>query len=281
MSGSFLKGVKKFAKRMTQSNSNSFKAGKKPASFTNTQRSFILWNAERLGISEEDSEKRYISSWSAIEGGHSGKTFRLFNDLSYNLFNVFYSDVGDEIYTSYERHSYMHFLRMLSYVEPQWKSDDLVIKHLQKYSKIDIVDYGCGLAQRSRSLAKYLKSEGKDVRLFLADIPTVRKEFLLWLGKESGIETKFLDCTVSSPIPKLPECDVCIITEFFEHVYNPLKYFDEVNSALRKDGLLLTNISDHKKEFMHVSPNLKPLRDKVEELNYETIENNRILKKTY
>ena len=275
-----LNRVKGLLRLFYQSNLVIFKQEKNPEALTDTQKSFVVWNSKRLGISQEESQKRYLSSWSSINKGHSGSAYRLFCDLSYNLFNVFYSDIGDELYEAYERHSHMHFLRMLSYTEPQWSDKDLVIQHLHKYSNIDIIDYGCGLAQKSRSIANYMKNKGKVVRLFLVDIPTIRKEFLLWLGEQSGIETKFYDFTINSPIPKLPSCNICIATEFFEHVIDPLKYFEEMHSALRKDGLLITNTSDHKKEFMHVTPNLQPLRNKIQDLKYDIIIENEILRKT-
>jgi len=272
--------IKKLRTRLIGSRSDISTQGKNPNTLTNTQKSFVLWNAERLGISPQESRERYFASWSAINGGHAGSDYRSFNDLSHTLFQVFFSDTGDEIYTAYERHGPMHFLRMLSYSEPQWSENDLVVQHLGKYSNVDIVDYGCGLAQCSRSLANYLKDKGILTRLFLVDIPTIRKEFLLWLGEQSGIETKFLDCTTSSPIPELPSCDICIATEFFEHVYEPLKYFEHIHSALRKDGLLVTNVSDHIREFMHVSPNLQSLRNRIHELGYDVLKENQVLRKT-
>lgn len=275
-----LNRVKYILKLPFRSASKIFKREKKTDSLTNTQKSFVIWNAERLNISEEESTKRYLSSWNSIVGGHSGKAYRSFNNLSHELYKVFNSDVGDELYAAYEHHSHMHFLRMLSYSEPQWSEKHVVVQHLNKYPTIDIIDYGCGLAQISRSLAHNMKKKGKIVRLFLVDIPTIRKEFLLWLGGQSGIETQFLDSTVNSPIPTLPDCDICIATEFFEHVFDPLKYFNEMHAALRKNGLLITRTEDHKKEFMHVSPNLQTLRTKIQELNYDVIKENQILRKT-
>lgn len=272
--------IKKLRTRIIGTRSDISTQGKNPNTLTNTQKSFILWNAKRLSISQQESRERYFSSWSAINGGHAGFDYRSFNDLSYKLLQVFFSDTGDEIYTAYERHSPMHFLRMLSYTEPQWSENDLIVQHFVKYSNVDIVDYGCGLAQSSRSLANYLKNKGIETRLFLVDIPTIRKEFLLWLGEESDIETKFLDCTANSPSPELPSCDICIATEFFEHVYEPLNYFENIHSVLRKEGLLVTNISDHMKEFMHVSPNLQSLRNRIHELGYDVLKKNKILRKT-
>ncbi len=275
-----LSRINKLRKKLFRLRSYISTRGKSPEALTNTQQSFIIWNAERLGISPQESRERYFASWSAVNGGHAGADYRLYSDVSYKLFQVFFSDKGDEVYTSYERHGFLHFLRMLSYSEHRWSEDDLMVRHFEKYSHVDIVDYGCGLAHRSRSLADYLKSKGIMTRLFLADIPTVRKDFLLWLGLQSDIETTFLDCTVSSPIPQLPGCDICIATDFFEHVNNPLNYFEKIHSALRKNGLLVTSVSDHKKEFMHLSPNLQPLRNRIHELKYDVLVENDIFRKT-
>jgi len=271
--------LKRIGRKLLQSQPFISTMGANPRTLTNTQELFINWNAERLGISVQASRDRYFASWSAIGGGHAGSNYRSFNNLSHKLFQVLYSDNSDEVYTAYERHSPMHFLRMLSYPEPVWREDNLVVQHLKGRPTIDIVDYGCGLAQSSRSLAGYLTSQGATVRLFLADIPTIRKGFLLWLGEQAGIETQFLDCTAATPIPSLPNCDICIATEFFEHVYDPSKYFENIHSALNNNGLLVTNIGDHASEFMHVSPNLKALRDRIHALGYEALETDRLLRK--
>lgn len=134
--------------------------GKNPEVLTDTQKYFIVWNAKRLGISVEESQERYFLSWWSIKFGHSGNTYRSFNSLCYNLFQVFCSDNVNEVYKAYEMHSYMHFLRMLSYTEPIWNDDNHIVKHLESYSRIDIIDYGCGIAQISRSLAIYMKIRG-------------------------------------------------------------------------------------------------------------------------
>jgi len=260
-------------------NSDLFKGGEGPTTLTDTQKLFIVWNAERLGISNEESQERYFSSWSSIDGGHTSQKYRQFNNLSYKLFEVFFSDKGNEVYTAYEYHSYMHFLRMLSYYEPTWDDNNVIVEHLLNQEHINILDYGCGLAQASRSLAVYLKSKGKPVNLYLVDIPTIRKEFLLWVGKRTGVETSFLESTIDTPIPELPSCNICIATEFFEHVYNPLMYFEKINSSLASNGYLITNIADHGKEFMHVSPSLQLLREKIVELKYDEIKENQIFKK--
>jgi SAM-dependent methyltransferase len=157
---------------------------------------------------------------------------------------------------------------MLSYREPKWNHGDLVVQKLEGRSRIDILDYGCGLAQRSRELAKYLAGTGVQVHLYLADIPTLRREFLLWLGKQTGIATTMLDCTATRPIPTLAPCDICFATEVFEHLHEPVRHFEAIHAALKPKGILVTEISDHEAEFLHVSPHLAQLRDRLHSLGY-------------
>ena len=236
---------------------------------TGTQKMFLRWNAERLNLTPEESERRYIASWGAVKGGHAGIGFREFNVSAHELFRVFFNDSEAEIYDAYRFYGPLHMLRMLSYPEPVWSAKDLVVKKLLASPKADILDYGCGLAQRSRSLAGFLRENGIEVRLFLADIPTLRKDFLLWLGEKTGIPTTFLECTAAMPIPELPACDVCFALDFFEHVHNPVENFNRIHQALRPGGLLEADLEDHENEFMHVSPRLGVLRARIRELGYE------------
>ena len=267
---------RKLAKRVTSTNTSISTQGTIPKELTDTQKMFLRWNAERLDISLEESKKRYFNSWSAIRRGHSGANYRAFCDLSYDIFQVLYNDTEREIYSSYKFYGPMHFLRMLSYPEPSWNKTNPVVQHFSDYSTVDIMDYGCGLAQSSRALARYLKAKGIIVNLVLIDIPTIRKDFLLWLGDEQNIKTTFLDCTATSPIPDLPKCDICFATEFFEHVYNPIRYFESIHTSLNSNSLIVTNVSDHRKEFMHVSTNLLNLRDKIRSLKYKELKPNQI-----
>jgi SAM-dependent methyltransferase len=250
-----------------------------PAEPTGTQRMFAQWNAERLNISLEESQRRYERSWTAVEGGHRGPRYRAFNELAYALFQVFCDDSQAEIYESSRLHGPMHFLRMLSSPDPKWSDQDALVKPLLDRSRVDILDYGCGLAQRSRSLADHLRERGVEARLHLADIPTIRKEFLLWLGEKTGIPTAFLDCTAATPIPELPPCDACFAMDFFEHVYDPVRYFDRMHASLRPRGVILADVQDHEAEFMHVSPRLGALRERFRGLGYAELVPGRVYAK--
>jgi SAM-dependent methyltransferase len=246
---------------------------------TQTQEMFIIWNSERLGISVEESRKRYFASAAVFPGGHTGSAFGKFNGAAHALLQVFFDDSRDEVFEIYRVHGLLHFLSFLTYPEPNWSVTDLIVRELSAKTAVSILDFGCGLAQQSRTLAEYLQNRGVSVRLVLADIESLRADFLLWWGRRSGIETSFLACTRPSPIPDLPEIDVCFATEFFEHVHNPLDYFERFDAKLASGGLLLTGIMDHHEGFMHVSPNLAKLRDRIEERGYRVLVADRILKK--
>ena len=247
------------------------------------QRRFVEWNAERLGISVDDSQRRFESSIKCFKNGHSGPEFRKFNELCYDVFMPFFDDIDSELYKSYNFHSHMHFLRMLSYHD--FEPDEVTLHLLSGFEagrKVYILDFGCGLAQRSRWIASNLSNRGCVVTLFLADISTERKNFLIWLCKRDKIDMKFIECSESDPIPELPECiDICVATEFFEHVRNPIKYFENFNEKMKNNSWLITNIADHYEEYMHVSPDLKCLRQRVSESGFECIVKNRVFQKKY
>jgi 2-polyprenyl-3-methyl-5-hydroxy-6-metoxy-1,4-benzoquinol methylase len=247
--------------------------------FTSTQELFCEWNAERLGITLEESRERYRQSWELFREGHTGQQFYDFTIRIEQALSVFYRNDERECFGAYGLLGPMHFLRMLSYREPHWPADHPLIVALTPRQEARILDFGCGLAQLSRTLAQTLRAQGKTIRLVLADIPTIRKEFLLWTGKRTGIPTTFLDCTAEQPTPDLPPHDICVATEFFEHVHDLVAYFAKLDAALRPGGYLVTNVADHKADPGHVSPTLGPLREEIARRGYRTVVSDRLFRK--
>jgi hypothetical protein len=129
---SLTKHIKRIIGRaLNQSSDRILTNGQPPRELSQTQEMFIAWNAQRLNISADESKARYFTSWSALRNGHAGREYRAFNDLSYQLFQVFSNDAPTEVYAAYAMHAPMHFLRMLSYPEPQWQEDNVVMKNLR------------------------------------------------------------------------------------------------------------------------------------------------------
>jgi SAM-dependent methyltransferase len=247
---------------------------------TGTQEMFLQWNADRLGISLEDSKRRYAQSSAVFPGGHLGRAFDKFNGDTHALFRVFFDDTPREVFDTYRFLGPLHFLTFLTYPEPRWTPSDLIVQELRRRgTRASIMDFGCGLAHQSRTLAEFLRGQGFEVTLTLADVETLRAHFLIWWGKKVGIKTTFLPCTASVPVPALPEIDICFTTEFFEHVHDPLPYFEQIHGKLARGGLLVTGVMDHHAGFLHVSPQLHMLRHEIKTRGYAELVPNRIFRK--
>lgn len=243
------------------------------------QKEFITWNSERLGVSLETAEQRFLTSQAAFADGHRGAKFRRFCGSSYKAFLPFYSDEQGELEESYKFFSLLHFLRMLSYGYRSWPHTDEIVQQLSNKKFVNIIDYGCGLAQGSFWFANELRAVDVNVSLTLVDFPTLRKDFLTWKCKKDGIALTFIDANGHGPAPTLPKSNLCIATEFFEHVRNPIQYFAIIDEALEPGSWILTNVADHRDEFMHVSPELSDLRDYIEAQGYEHLVENRVMQK--
>jgi SAM-dependent methyltransferase len=246
------------------------------ASLTRTQHHFAAWNAERLDISLDRSYQRYFHSNASVPGGFLGPEFRRLGNQMHEMFSVLTDDSEAEVFESYQFHARMHFLRMLAYPEPKFTSDSPLIAALKGRNPVRIVDFGCGLAQVSRAVAGRLRDDGIGVALTLCDIPTLRKDFLLWMETRTGIATDFRDCTPDRPIPPLPQSDLFVITEVFEHLHDPIPYFDAIEASLSEGAILITDVGDHEDEFFHVSPDLSAIRDRLNGDGFAAIRPNKV-----
>lgn len=236
---------------------------------------FVYWNSERLNISVEESLDRFKKSFNAVGGHHSGK-FKEFCGTSHDLYYPFSADSKDLVYEAYQYHSYMHFLRMLSLPTPQILERDTVYNEVKGRDDVHIFDYGCGIAPYSIAYAIRLKDVGVKVKLHLIDIPTIRQQFLEYVCTNLEIEFEFYAPPKDSGafFPEIGECDVAITVEVFEHLYNPIDYFRLMDGYIKDGGLMITNIKDHKEDFMHVTPDLSLLRKEFTDMGYVNISDN-------
>lgn len=256
-----------------------FLRGEKPASLNQWQQAFCEWNAERLGIPPVESVDRFKQSCAALKGGHGGRAFKLYGEIQHELLRPFASNRADEIVDAYKTHAQVHFLRMLSYPLPAWPDHIPELAPLFEKRALTIVDFGCGLAQTSISLAQFLQGRGRTLELFLVDLPVPQLEFLRWLCRRLKLPATIAECTPTAMLPPLPACDLLIATELFEHLHEPLGHLKAFTTAVRPGGFLLTNIADHESEFLHVTPKLAPLREFLRQHGWPELRPSRIYQK--
>jgi SAM-dependent methyltransferase len=257
-----------------------FVRGSAPCALDAWQEAFCEWNAGKLGIGLDESISRFKRSWAAIKGGHSGRPFKLFVQLQQDVLQPFHGNGEQEILNTYAAHAGIQFLRRLGQRVPAWPEHAPELRPIFDQPGPVIADFGCGLAQTSISLAKYLQGQGRSPELFLADLPLMHKDFLQWFCRRLKLPMTFGDCTANQPIPKLPACDLLIVREVFEHLHNPLAYLEALAAAIKPGGFLFTNLSDHEAEFLHVSPCLTPLRDYLRKHGWRELRSHVLYQKT-
>jgi SAM-dependent methyltransferase len=256
-----------------------FVRGSQPTQLNAWQQAFCEWRAEQLNIPLNDSIERFNHSWAALNGGHARWQFKIYCELYHDLLRPFIGNRPGEIQQAYAAHAQLHFLRMLSYRVPVWPNHIPELAPLLALPAPTIVDFGCGLAQTSISLALYLREQARSPELFLADIPVPQLEFLRWFCRRLKLSTTVAECTPATPLPPLPPCNLLIATELFEHLHQPLPFLSAFADSIRPGGFLLTNIADHTPEFLHVTPDLAPLRAFLRERGWRELRPNRIFQK--
>lgn len=222
---------------------------------------FVQWRAEVLGISVQESAERFIYSWSVFP--HDGDDYRMFIKQAQALLLPFYGDAETEITEAYRMHQELHMLRWMSY--PQ-KAISLDVAHGLK--EVRFLDYGCGMGALSIETALYWREKGVDVKLFMVDIETIMTDFLRYALPKLDIKAEF------RPPPRVPvhgTVDVALVSEVWEHLYNPYKTLDDITNSLKVGGYLVTMLDDRQPEMFHVTPDLSPLRDQFANLPYEQV----------
>ena len=214
-----------------------------------------------LGISEQDSVDRFIISWNAMP--HDGKEFRRLISATHELLRPFFDDSAGEIYTAHQMHQYLHMLRWMSY-----PMTPLPIELAEGKTDVTLLDYGCGMALTSIATAIDWGRQGITVHLTLADLDTVMTEFLHYACAKLDISHRM----VQLPCTFTPACQIAIVTEVWEHLYDFVGALEAIDNALAPGGLLVTDITDRHKEMFHVSPDLSALRERFAQMNYAQVE---------
>lgn len=227
---------------------------------TPLEKLFIEWSSRRKGISEPDATAQYLKSRAMFKGGFGGAEYRRFCVRTHDALFPVLGDEPSVASESYKAFGAMHLLRMLSYPQGRYE-------HLAKLAvrRGTVLDFGCGLAQISTSIAKRTKSS-----LVLCDIDTVKLDFAVFAAMKMGVDTTSIECGESVPLDWVVDASVVVATEVLEHLSKPLQIVMHLDKCLSQGGLLITNVADHHKERFHVSTNLAEVRaflgDKYEEL---------------
>jgi 2-polyprenyl-3-methyl-5-hydroxy-6-metoxy-1,4-benzoquinol methylase len=235
------------------------------------QYAFVQWNSVRLDIPLEQSFSRYRHSWQGFAGGHAGSEFRTFCEKAHQAMAAFFDDSLPEVHNAYINHANLHCLRMLTYAIPSWSMQNPLLSRLNGKSSV-ILDYGCGLAQTSITLADALRKLGNSCEVVLCDIPSARLDFLKWFCERLHIPCSIRPITGPTTSPELPMSDLVIATEVLEHVYNPTELLGNLHNHLHPGGGIFTNVRDHQEEFFHVSCNLGECRKLIDHWGYQAVE---------
>lgn len=230
---------------------------------------FVAFVQARRGISADHALQLVARSQQQFDGGWGGIAYRDFTSRALELLRPLYDDSREELIGTYQVHAPFDFLRMLSYRIPADAEMLEIIDSLAARERVDIVDYGCGLAQRSIALAVALKAREKDAHVTFVDIRRpLFVEFLAFLCERRGLASRFVEVDADTPFPSLPGHDFCDLVNVLEHLPEPGRALDNIDRSLRHGGLLLAAVDDQEAELMHVSPNLGAVRERLVELNY-------------
>lgn len=246
-----------------------------PGYFThsNCMDDFAAFVADRRGMSLDKAWQMIATAQGIFNGGWGGDEYRDFTVLLLETLRPIYDDTNDrELIETYKHHGDVDFLRMLSYPVPKHKDLEAPLRLLADKKTVEIVDYGCGMAQRTIALAKHLVASGKRVKLYQVDIrKEIFREFLGFVCRKYNIETEYIEITAENLYPELPQHDYCDNVSVLEHIREPLRVIDNTHRGLRPGGLFLAGAGDARVEMMHISPNLQACRMRLNDLGYQVV----------
>jgi hypothetical protein len=177
----------------------------------NYENEFVEFLVDKRDIDTQKARILVANPNKLFSGGWGGNVYRRFTELALETFRPLYDDAADAlIMETYRFHVAFDFLRMLSYAIPTVQDVGPIVSRLSTRPSVQIVDYGCGLANRAIAVSRYLIAQGVKVKLYLLDI---RRElhfsFLNSLCRKYEIDSEFIEVTQNNLYPELPPHDYC------------------------------------------------------------------------
>lgn len=123
-----------------------------------------------------------------------------------------------------------------------------------------VVDYGCGLAYLSFTIAGMYPN----AKVYLVDIDALPLAFAAYRFRRHGLDVEVIRVTPDNLYPGLPPHNICIATEVFEHVKRPGMLYDNITASMMPGGILHGDMSDHEADTLHISPSLGEVRARLE-----------------
>ena len=222
---------------------------------------YIEFLARRRGVAPEVVQKQYAIVKERFQ--FASREYRQLCVSIHDLLSPVYSDSSEaELISSLQFHAAMHLYRHISYA--YWK-----LPRLQKHARtvlamasngpLVVVDYGAGLGHLSMLLAQLRPGS----YVYLVDIDCMVLDFAEFRFRKAGLDFETIRVIQECVYPDLPEHDICIVTEVWEHLKRPLVAYENIWRSLIAGGLLIGKASDHGREFFHVSPKLNDLRARL------------------
>jgi SAM-dependent methyltransferase len=251
-----------------------FRGGARPApagaAVATYRAEFAEFVAGRRGIALSEARRLVDAAAGQFEGGWGGNDYRRFTELALETFRPLYGDATEsELLETYRFHGGLDFLRMLGYAVPDASELQPILQILSKKQSVRVVDYGCGLAQRSIAVARALIAGGAEVELVLVDVRRdLHFDFLTFLCRKHAVPMRFVEVTANGVYPALPAHDYCEAVSVLEHLRDPVAAIGHIDAALHPGGLLLASVEDEMEEMMHVSTDLSAVRARLGALGY-------------
>lgn len=248
------------------------------------QKFFILWTAERMGITHEQSRIRVERAL-----GNERRSDEAAKKLGIAKFPVIWNNMM-QVY--YDQDELAHFPGNYQIGEEYWLlrmlNNGHGIKHLTSLARavatvaeenqddrICIVDYGCGLATASNQLTfalRYLIGNTLPVDLYLIDtFRPATSNFAMCLCSSMGRgECKYLVVTDPVTLPKMPSnIHLLFAEEVLEHVPSPVASLNAFASKLVQGGMMKANMLDHDgSEQGHLTSTFTHVRAHAEKLGF-------------